>query len=572
MIEPDQVEEPITPSVKFTMTPDKGDGMEELSPCSVSPTPSSPFSSASTVPFGDMQGGWDSPGSGRLYASSEPCFSLLRAASISPRMTHLASGIAELSPFTAAGLASASPISACGSHGSLASSSPIPSPVTSPLNRIPLRQGGGGSSRSLNAPNSMMRQSQTSVSPQNLSDSAPLPTSPRPYGESQGYFLSSSFSSLEDCASATTDSSDMRRISEELQRGFNDQIYELPRTAAATSPSLSRYSHLAAPTRSNSDNARLRNRASTMSYEREHVVAPSPTRSRGGTPTASSQRAAAYHNHPKLALNQTRRGSYSQSMPKPKLNESHDKNGQKREPLIPTLQEPLQPSTLSSSSSSPSETPTSLPFLHLNDKNCHRITNHTLKQVFNGEFSHSVPEFYVIDCRSQAEFEAGHIKGAFHSPDPSVAIERFITSCLPQLRAEEGSKVVLIFHCEFSQRRGPQAMEAFRFADRAENTWPNVFYKEIYCLHGGYSELYISHPQLCDPLGYLTEPNKDHRSSSTLRRSQSVSRINLSRSLGNIPSMDEDAQDDYLLASPSNPAKGRYATTDISKYFSQESE
>jgi hypothetical protein len=36
--------------------------------------------------------------------------------------------------------------------------------------------------------------------------------------------------------------------------------------------------------------------------------------------------------------------------------------------------------------------------------------------------------------------------------------------------------------------------------------------------------------------------------------------------------MDEDAQDDYLLASPSNPAKGRYATTDISKYFSQESE
>ena len=48
--------------------------------------------------------------------------------------------------------------------------------------------------------------------------------------------------------------------------------------------------------------------------------------------------------------------------------------------------------------------------------------------------------------------------------------------------------LILIFHCEFSQKRGPRALRALRNIDRQLNSenWPNLYYPEIYILEGGY--------------------------------------------------------------------------------------
>lgn len=381
---------------------------------------------------------------------------------------------------------------------------------------------------------------------------------------------------MEDFISSTTDSLDIARFDaarfDEELNPVSDLIYSPEmRHAAATSPSIPRYGSLGFPLRNSSDGTRVRSRARTMHAERPTVrgeaceVAPSPTRSRGGVPTPPTQRTTTFLSNPRPAPNRARRESLSR--PKPRLSESVE-----LPKSLPALSSGLIPPlpSLSSSSASPPASPSRplprLPTFHRGDVNCHRITHQTLTKLINGDFSHLCSEFFVLDCRSEPEFAAGHLRGAIHCPDPSVAIQQFITHRLPHLRASGSpSSTILIFHCEFSQRRGPQAMEAFRLADREQNPYPDLFYPDIYCLDGGYADIYNTHPELCDPLGYLTEPVKDHRSSSALRRSHSISRIAHSQSLGSLPSMDEadELENDTPMFFQQNPLRTRAATVNL---------
>lgn len=54
----------------------------------------------------------------------------------------------------------------------------------------------------------------------------------------------------------------------------------------------------------------------------------------------------------------------------------------------------------------------------------------------------------------------------------------------------------IIFHCEFSQKRGPRAFRHLRAKDRELNqrNWPNLYFPEIYMLDGGYSNFYPQFP------------------------------------------------------------------------------
>ena len=71
------------------------------------------------------------------------------------------------------------------------------------------------------------------------------------------------------------------------------------------------------------------------------------------------------------------------------------------------------------------------------------------------------------------EFAGGHIRGAMHSPDPFVAIKLFILDKLDELRLKP-SRVALIFHCEFSEKRAPAAYVSIQYPLNRFNNAPTA--------------------------------------------------------------------------------------------------
>ena len=71
---------------------------------------------------------------------------------------------------------------------------------------------------------------------------------------------------------------------------------------------------------------------------------------------------------------------------------------------------------------------------------------------------------------------------------------------------------VIIFHCEFSQKRGPEMYSTLREIDRRlhMNVYPQLFFSEIYILEGGYKQFFESHPDLCEG-GYVAMADKNYK-------------------------------------------------------------
>lgn len=148
-----------------------------------------------------------------------------------------------------------------------------------------------------------------------------------------------------------------------------------------------------------------------------------------------------------------------------------------------------------------------------------------------------IQEFLILDCRFDYEYKGncysshtfinklleGHIKGAINILSQEVLekilfthkdllynpcfIEDLKKDCLSTLskaesynnaeaRSLNSELPIIIFHCEFSQKRGPRAFRALRSKDRDLNinNWPNLFYNDAYVLDGGYSDFYSQFP------------------------------------------------------------------------------
>lgn len=60
----------------------------------------------------------------------------------------------------------------------------------------------------------------------------------------------------------------------------------------------------------------------------------------------------------------------------------------------------------------------------------------------------------------------------------------------------EKQPLEIIFHCEFSQKRGPRVFRALRKRDRELNAknYPHLDFPEIFVLEGGYSTFYPQFP------------------------------------------------------------------------------
>jgi rhodanese-related sulfurtransferase len=102
----------------------------------------------------------------------------------------------------------------------------------------------------------------------------------------------------------------------------------------------------------------------------------------------------------------------------------------------------------------------------------------------------------IIDCRFEQEYAAGHIQGAFSLLHPKDVLHFFET---PGLFHER----IFVFHCEFSQRRGPLAFQLFRSEDRRRNLpTGRLCFPQAFVLHQGYKAFHHEYGWLCEG-GYL---------------------------------------------------------------------
>ncbi|XP_039607864.1 M-phase inducer phosphatase 2 [Polypterus senegalus] len=128
------------------------------------------------------------------------------------------------------------------------------------------------------------------------------------------------------------------------------------------------------------------------------------------------------------------------------------------------------------------------------------ITPEMMVAVLNGEFSHLVEQFVIIDCRYPYEFDGGHIKGALNL-HMEVEVEDYLLK-RPITPSSLDKRVLIIFHCEFSSERGPRMCRFIRTRDRMLNKYPNLHYPELYILKGGYREFFPKFQTKCEPQDY----------------------------------------------------------------------
>lgn len=148
-----------------------------------------------------------------------------------------------------------------------------------------------------------------------------------------------------------------------------------------------------------------------------------------------------------------------------------------------------------------------------------RVKAETVRALKQGHYDDQVSRYIIIDCRFDYEYEGGHIEGATNATTIQQ-VEDLLLRAGKGIFADGGDlptpsrsgehtadqkPIVLIFHCEFSLQRAPSFAKTFRSKDRSQNhdSYPKVFYPELYVLEGGYSKFFESHADICEPQAYI---------------------------------------------------------------------
>ncbi|NXP51462.1 MPIP2 phosphatase, partial [Heliornis fulica] len=137
------------------------------------------------------------------------------------------------------------------------------------------------------------------------------------------------------------------------------------------------------------------------------------------------------------------------------------------------------------------------------------ISPDTMVAVLTGQFSSLIDSCIIVDCRYPYEYEGGHIKGAVNLPLEQDAEEFLLKK--PIMPFDVSKRVIVIFHCEFSSKRGPRMCRFIREKDRACNEYPNLHYPELYVLKGGYQEFFTQYQAHCEPQDYRPMHHKDFK-------------------------------------------------------------
>lgn len=140
-----------------------------------------------------------------------------------------------------------------------------------------------------------------------------------------------------------------------------------------------------------------------------------------------------------------------------------------------------------------------------------RISPETLRDIITKRtFRPQYSDFTIIDCRFGYEYTGGHIRGSFNcSTIEELEIRLLENRDIPN---HQTSPQLLVFHCEFSEHRGPKLAAAFRNHDRIANheNYPNLYYPDIVVLDGGYKEFYEANSDLCVPMSYVRMDSEEN--------------------------------------------------------------
>ena len=125
-----------------------------------------------------------------------------------------------------------------------------------------------------------------------------------------------------------------------------------------------------------------------------------------------------------------------------------------------------------------------------------KIYPHVLAKILDDPLSNGYSNILIIDVRFPYEYNGGHIKGAKNITSFEQLHDLFLQN--------RGSNVCVVFHCEYSQERGPEFASEFRNFDRKFNfeEQNRISYPETYILYGGYNEFYSKYLRLCNG-GYI---------------------------------------------------------------------
>eukprot|EP00462_Mataza_sp_D1_P018854 CAMPEP_0175126594 /NCGR_PEP_ID=MMETSP0087-20121206/3940_1 /TAXON_ID=136419 /ORGANISM="Unknown Unknown, Strain D1" /LENGTH=1418 /DNA_ID=CAMNT_0016408523 /DNA_START=130 /DNA_END=4386 /DNA_ORIENTATION=- len=161
-----------------------------------------------------------------------------------------------------------------------------------------------------------------------------------------------------------------------------------------------------------------------------------------------------------------------------------------------------------------------------------RISANTLAELFAGDYSQRLSHFVVVDCRFKFEYNGGRIKGAVHACFKNQ-VQALYSECKRFITEQPQAKVAMIFHCEYSQERGPKACQFFQNMDRSQNHWPHLDFPEVYVLEGGYRKFFNDklYGHCCSPNSYIEM--WDTRFNNEMRRCMKANRACWAQPRGN---------------------------------------
>ncbi|CAC5358544.1 unnamed protein product [Mytilus coruscus] len=104
--------------------------------------------------------------------------------------------------------------------------------------------------------------------------------------------------------------------------------------------------------------------------------------------------------------------------------------------------------------------PHCLPIVAGQHRDLKSITTNTMKDILNGKYKDGISSCRIIDCRYPYEFNGGHIKTIIKfiiQNAENCYLEKHIDELLLQtIQSGNTTGEIIIFHCEFSSKRGPK--------------------------------------------------------------------------------------------------------------------